>query len=58
MPLNKFNKSRGMLVRNLFGKGKRRNKCRGRIKGFEGKRRRSNTQNKEKTILEIILHYI
>jgi hypothetical protein len=37
IPLNELNKSRGMLVRNLFGKGKRRNKCRGRRKGFEGK---------------------
>jgi hypothetical protein len=37
MPLNVFNKSRGMLVRNLFGKGKRRNKCRGRRKELEGK---------------------
>jgi hypothetical protein len=37
MPLNELNKFRGMLVRNLFGKGKRRNKCRGRRKGFEGK---------------------
>jgi hypothetical protein len=40
-----------MLVRNLFGKGKRINKCRGRRKGFEGKRRRLNDQNKEKIIL-------
>jgi hypothetical protein len=37
MPLNELNKSRGMLVRNVFGKGKRRNKCRGRRKGFEEK---------------------
>jgi hypothetical protein len=37
MPLNKFNKFRGMLVRNLFGKGMRRNKCSGRRKGFEEK---------------------
>ena len=37
MPLNEFNKFQGMLVRNLFGEGKRRNKCRGRKKGFEGK---------------------
>jgi hypothetical protein len=27
----------GMLVRNLLEKGKRRNKCRGRRKWFEGK---------------------
>jgi hypothetical protein len=52
--LNKLNKSKDMLVRNLFGKGKRRKKIKGRIKVFEGKRRRSNTQNKEK----IILYYI
>jgi hypothetical protein len=37
MSLNELNKSRGMLVRNLFRKGKRRNKCRERRKGFEGK---------------------
>jgi hypothetical protein len=37
MPLNEFNNSRGMLVRNLFKKGKRRNKCRERRKEFEGK---------------------
>jgi hypothetical protein len=37
MPLNELNKYRGMLVRNLFGKGKRRNKYRGRRKWFEGK---------------------
>jgi hypothetical protein len=43
-----------MLVRNLFGKGKRINKCGGRRKTFEGKGERSNTQNKEK----IILYYI
>jgi hypothetical protein len=36
MPLNELNKSKGMLVRNLFAKGKRRNKCRERRKGFEG----------------------
>jgi hypothetical protein len=36
MSLNKLKKSKGMLVRNLFGKGKKRNKCRGRRKGFEG----------------------
>jgi hypothetical protein len=37
MPLNKFNKSNGMLVRNFFGRGNRRNKCRERRKGFERK---------------------
>jgi hypothetical protein len=37
MPLIELNKSKGMLVRNLFGKGKRRNKCKGRRKGFKGK---------------------
>jgi hypothetical protein len=37
MPLNELNKSRSMLVRNLFGKGKKRNKCRRRRKRFEGK---------------------
>jgi hypothetical protein len=37
MPLNELNKSRGMLERNLFGKGKKINKCRGRIKRFKGK---------------------
>jgi hypothetical protein len=37
MSLNELNKFRGMLVKNLFGKGKRRNKCRGRRKWFEGK---------------------
>jgi hypothetical protein len=37
IPLNELNKSRGMLMRNLFGKEKRINKCRGRIKGFDGK---------------------
>jgi hypothetical protein len=37
MPLNELNESRGMLVRNLFRKRKRRNKCRGRRKRFEGK---------------------
>jgi hypothetical protein len=37
MPLNELNKSRGMLVNNLFGKGKRRNKCREIRKRFEGK---------------------
>ena len=34
MPLNELNKSKGMLVRKLFEKGKRRNKYRGRRKGF------------------------
>jgi uncharacterized protein YceH (UPF0502 family) len=34
MFLNKLNKSRSMLVRNLFKKGKRINKYRWRIKGF------------------------
>jgi hypothetical protein len=38
MPLNELNKSRGMLMRNLFEKEKRKNKCRGRRKGFGGKR--------------------
>jgi hypothetical protein len=37
MHLNELNISRGMLVRNLFGKGKKRNKCKGKRKGFEGK---------------------
>jgi hypothetical protein len=37
MPLNELNKFRGMLMRNLFRKGKRKNKCRTRRKGFEGK---------------------
>jgi hypothetical protein len=37
MSLNELNKSMGLLVRNLFGKGKRRNKYKGRRKGFEGK---------------------
>jgi hypothetical protein len=37
MPLNELNKSRGMLVRNLFEKRKRRNKYRRRKKGLEGK---------------------
>jgi hypothetical protein len=37
MPLNELNKSRGMLMRNFFRMGERRNKCRGRRKGFEGK---------------------
>jgi hypothetical protein len=37
IPLNELNKFRSMLVRNLFGKGKRRNKFRGRKKWFEGK---------------------
>jgi hypothetical protein len=37
MPLNELNKFRGILVRNLFWKGKRRNKCRGRRKRFGGK---------------------
>jgi hypothetical protein len=38
MPLNELNKFRVMLVRNLFRKGKRKNKCKRRRKGFEGKR--------------------
>ena len=58
IPLNELNKSTDMLVRNLFGKGNKRNKCKGRRKGFEKKMRRLNTQNKEKTILKIILYYI
>jgi hypothetical protein len=37
MPLNELNKSKGMLMRKLFGKRKRINKYRGRRKGFEGK---------------------
>jgi hypothetical protein len=37
MSLNELNKSRGMLVRNLFGKVKRINKCRVRRKRFEEK---------------------
>jgi hypothetical protein len=37
MSLNELNKSRGMLMRNLFGKEKRRNKCKERRKGFERK---------------------
>jgi hypothetical protein len=37
MHLNELNKSRYILVRNLFGKVKIRNKCRGRRKWFEGK---------------------
>jgi hypothetical protein len=37
MPLNKLNKSRGMLVRNLFRKGKEEINARRRRKGFEGK---------------------
>jgi hypothetical protein len=57
MPLNKLNKSRGMLVRNLFSKRKRRNKCRGRRKGFEGKGK-DRISKKKNNILEIILYYI
>jgi hypothetical protein len=37
MLLNELNKFRGILVRNLFGKEKRRNKCKRRRKRFEGK---------------------
>jgi hypothetical protein len=37
MPLNKLNKSNVMLVRNLFRKAKRINKCRKRRKGFKEK---------------------
>jgi hypothetical protein len=37
MSLNELNKSKGMLVINLFGKRKRINKCRERRKEFEGK---------------------
>ena len=37
MPLNKLNKSKGMLIRNLFEKTKRINKCIGRRKEFEEK---------------------
>jgi hypothetical protein len=37
IPFNKLNKSRSMLVRILLGKAKKRNKCRGRRKMFEGK---------------------
>jgi hypothetical protein len=37
MPLKELNKSRGILMRNLFWKGKRRNKCRRRRKMFEEK---------------------
>jgi hypothetical protein len=37
MTLNELNKSNGMLVRNLFEKEKRRNKCRERRKEFKGK---------------------
>jgi hypothetical protein len=48
MPLNELNNSNGMLMRNLFGKGKRRNKCRGRRKGFEGKERDSIPKTKKK----------
>jgi hypothetical protein len=40
MPLNELNKFKSMLVRNLFRKGNRRNKCRRRRrrKWFDGKR--------------------
>jgi hypothetical protein len=58
MPLNKLNKSGGMLVRNLFRKEKRRNKCRGRRKGFKEKGGDRIPKRKNKTILEIILYYI
>ena len=37
MPLNELNKSRGLLVRNLFEKERRINNCKVRRKGFEGK---------------------
>jgi hypothetical protein len=37
MSLTKLNKSKGMLMRNLFGKEKRRSKCKGRRKTFEEK---------------------
>jgi hypothetical protein len=40
MPLNELNKFKSMLVRNLFRKGNRRNKCRKRRirrKWFDGK---------------------
>jgi hypothetical protein len=39
IPLNELNKFRSMLVRNLFGKEKKkkRNKCKGRRKEYEGK---------------------
>ena len=57
MLLNELNKSNGMLVRNLFGEGKRRNKCRGEEKGSREKEE-IECQNKEKTILEIILNLI
>jgi hypothetical protein len=35
--MNSTNLGVYMLMRNLFGKGERRNKCRRRRKGFEGK---------------------
>jgi hypothetical protein len=57
MPLNEFNKSRSILIRNLFMKRKRINKCRERRKGLKEKEE-INTQNKENTILKIILYYI
>jgi hypothetical protein len=34
MSLNEFNKFKDMLVRNLFGNGKRINKCREKRKGL------------------------
>jgi hypothetical protein len=37
MPLNELNKFRDVLVRNLFEKEMRTNKCRGRRKWFEEK---------------------
>ena len=58
MPLNELNKSRGMLVRNLFGKGKRINECKGRRKRFEGKGGEWIPKTKKNKILEIILYYI
>jgi hypothetical protein len=37
MSLNELNKSKSILVRNLFEMGNRINKCRGRRKWFKGK---------------------
>jgi hypothetical protein len=61
MSLNEFNKSKGMLMRNLFGKEKKINKCIGRKKGLE-KRRRSNTKTNKKNnikndIIYNLVHY-
>jgi hypothetical protein len=39
-----------MLVRNLFGKEKKRNKCIGRKKGLEKKRRLNTKTNKKNNI--------